>query len=89
VALRRGRQIVRASSKTPGLFAVSRVGTDDRELLLGFNSSMETVVAQVEVQGGSTVFRSVRGSCAPKVSAPGSYRVEVAPLSYVVCEGGR
>ena len=85
--LRRGRQLVRAHGKTPGLFAVSRLGSDNRELVLGFNSSMETAVAQIEVEVGSKVFRSLRGACATKASAPGSYRVEVPPLSYVVCEG--
>jgi hypothetical protein len=78
---------VRAHGKTPGLFAVSRLGSDNRELVLGFNSSMETAVAQIEVEVGSKVFRSLRGACATKASAPGSYRVEVPPLSYVVCEG--
>jgi len=27
----------------------------------------------------------VRGACAGSVSAPGSYRVEVGPLDYVIC----
>jgi hypothetical protein len=87
VALRRGRQIVRAHGKAPGLFVASRLETDGRELVLGFNSSTETAVAQVEVEVGSRIFRSRRGGCKTRASAPGSYRVEVPPLSYVICEG--
>ena len=30
---------------------------------------------------------SLRGACAVKASAPGSFRVEVPPLGYVVCQG--
>ena len=87
VALRRGRQVVRAFGKTPGLFAVSRIGGDGREMVLAFNTSMETAVTQIEVEAGSRVFRSVRGGCAAKATAPGSFRVEVPPLAFVVCEG--
>jgi len=87
-ALRRGKQVVRGFGKTPGLFAVSRIGSDGRELVLAFNTSMDTVVAQIEVESGSKVFRTVRGGCAARASAPGSFRVEVPPLGYAVCEGG-
>jgi len=86
-ALRRGRQVVRAFGHTPGLFAVSRIGGDGREYVLAFNTSMETAVAQIEVEAGSMVFKSIRGGCAAKASAPGSFRVEVPPLEYVVCAG--
>jgi glycosidase len=86
-ALRRGRQVVRVFGKTPGLFAVSRIGSDGREIVVAFNTSMETAVSQIEVESQSKVFRTLRGGCAAKVSAPGSFRVEVAPLNYAVCEG--
>jgi neopullulanase len=85
--LRRGRQVVRAHGKAPGLFAVSRLGSDGDEIVLAFNTSNETAVAQIEVESGSTQFRSIRGGCATRLSAPGSFRVEVPPLSYVVCDG--
>ena len=78
-ALRRGRQIVRAHGKTPGLFAASRLGNDGREIVVAFNTSMSTVVAQIEVEATSAVFRRLRGACAPKASAPGSFSVEVPP----------
>ena len=86
-ALRRGRQVVRAYGKAPGLFAASRIGSDGREIVVAFNTSMETAVAQIEVEPGTKVIRSLRGACAMKLSAPGSFRVEVPPLNYVVCEG--
>jgi len=86
-ALRRGRQVVRAFGKTSGLFAVSRIGADGREIVVAFNSSMETAVTQIEVEPNSKVFKTLRGACAAKASAPGSFRVEVPPLDYVVCEG--
>ncbi len=48
---------------------------------------METAVTQIEVEPNSKVFKTLRGACAAKASAPGSFRVEVPPLDYVVCEG--
>ena len=87
VALRRGRQVVRAFGKTPGLFAVSRIGDDGREIVVAFNTSMQTAVSQIEVEPTSRMFKALRGGCGTKPGAPGSYRVEVPPLNYVVCEG--
>ena len=86
-ALRRGRQVVRAHAKTPGLFAASRIGPDGRELVVAFNTSTSMVVSPIEVEATSRVFRSIRGPCATKASAPGSFRVEVPPLGFVVCQG--
>jgi glycosidase len=87
LALRRGRQVVRAHGKTPGLFAVSRIGNDGREILLAFNTSTSALAANVEVETGSRVFKTVRGPCTPRASAPGSVSVNLLPLSYVVCVG--
>ena len=87
LALRRGRQVVRAYGKKPGLFAVSRIGSDGREIVVAFNTSMETAVVQIEVEPNSKVFKALRGACAARISAPGSFRVEVPPLGYAVCEG--
>ncbi len=86
-ALRRGRQLVRAHGKTPGLFAVSRIGNDGREVLIAFNTSTSALVSQVEVEPASLVFKTLRGPCAPKAAAPGSVEVKLMPLSYVVCVG--
>jgi len=86
-AIRHGRQMVRAYDKAPGLFAASRLSSDGLELVVAFNTSTATVVSQIEVEATSVVFRSLRGACAARASAPGSFRVEVPPLSYVVCQG--
>jgi hypothetical protein len=86
-ALRRGRQVVRAHGKTPGLFAVSRMANDGRELLIAFNTSTQAVVAQVEVDSNSRDFKTVRGPCPVRASAPGSASLKLLPLSYVVCAG--
>jgi glycosidase len=85
-ALRRGPQVVRAHGKTPGLFAASRLG-EGREIVVAFNTSTEAVAAHIEVASSSKAFRSLHGTCAAKASAPGSFRVEVPPLNYIVCEG--
>jgi glycosidase len=86
-AIQHGRQVVRAHGKTPGLFAASRLGNDGREIVVAFNTSTEITMAQIEVEPASRAFKSLHGDCAASVSAPGSLRVEVPPLSYVVCEG--
>ena len=85
--LRRGRQLVRAHGKSPGLFAASRIGNDGREILVAFNTSLEAVQAQVEVETASRTFRTMLGPCAARASAPGSVQVNLLPLSYVVCIG--
>jgi glycosidase len=87
-ALRRGTQIVRATSEAPGLLAVSRIDpADGRELLAAFNTSTLPVSAEVEVGAAVTAFRSLHGGCATSVDAPGSYHVELAPLDFVICAG--
>jgi glycosidase len=86
-ALRRGPQVVRSQAREPGLFAVSRMAGNGREMVLAFNTSTATKVAELEVEMNSKTFATLRGPCAARASAPGSYRVEVPPLSYVVCEG--
>ncbi len=83
--LRRGRQVVRAHAEKPGLFAASRIDADGREILLAFNTSLEPVTAQVEVETKSMTFRSLVGRCAAAASAPGSLRVELPPLGYAAC----
>ncbi|WP_217705327.1 alpha-amylase family glycosyl hydrolase [Peristeroidobacter soli] len=85
-ALRRGKQIVRNYAEKPGLFAVSRVDPQtQREILIAFNTSTEPLQVNVEVDARTHAFRSLKGRCAPQPSAPGSYKVTLEPLSYVVC----
>jgi glycosidase len=83
-ALRRGEQVVRAQSQAPGLFAVSRI-LGNREILVAFNTSMQSLEANVEVQPGSSRFATLSGTCSAQASAPGSVQVKLPPLGYVVC----
>jgi glycosidase len=79
-----GALIVRASADKPGLLAYSRIGAGG-ETLVAFNTGAAPVAAQVAVESGSGRWQSLHGACSPLASAPGSYRVEIAPLDYVVC----
>ena len=85
-ALRRGRQLVRASSQKPGLFAASRFDpVTGKEVLLLFNTSTAPVNDNVVVDVASRSFAALAGSCAPTAQAPGSVRVGLAPLGFAVC----
>ena len=85
-ALRHGRQIVRAAGDKPGLFAVSRV-IDGRpgETLIVYNSSAESITANIEVNPASATWSASRGDCPTAASAPGSIRVTVPALDYMIC----
>jgi len=82
--LRSGRQVVRAQSDKPGLLAFSRLDAQ-REYVVVFNTGTTPIVANVEVETTSRTWRPVRGTCAGAASAPGSYRVEIGPLDYMIC----
>jgi glycosidase len=85
-ALRRGRQLVRASGQKPGLFAASRFDpTTGREVLLLFNTSTQPVSQNVVVEVNSRRFTALAGQCATEASAPGSVSVSLAGLAYAVC----
>jgi glycosidase len=88
-ALREGEQVVRAYARAPGIFAVSRLDAKaGTEVLMAFNTSTQGIDAQVEVDPHSQHFHALHGSCAPTPSAPGSYRVQVAALDYIICKSG-
>ena len=88
-ALRDGAQLLRADATAPGLFAVSRLDPQSgREVLIAFNTSTAAVSAQVTINATSGRFSSLVGLCEPTASAPGSYRVSVPPLDYIVCASG-
>lgn len=88
-ALSQGIQVTRASSKAPGIFAVSRMDPpSEREILVAFNTGAEAISTMVEVNTSSDRFTAVYGRCAPEAQAPGSYRVELAPLDFVICASG-
>ena len=85
-ALRRGTQLVRAAGETPGLFAVSRIDPrSGAEILLAFNTGNSALSAQVKVNAASLRFKALHGDCAARTDAPGSYRVQLAPLDFVIC----
>jgi glycosidase len=87
-ALRRGRQIVRAYGDAPGIFAFSRVH-ENVEVLVVLNTSAAAQAANVQVDAESAAWRALHGTCAASATAPTSYRVEVAPLDYIVCMSER
>jgi neopullulanase len=86
-ALSRGEQIVRAYGDTPGLFALSRrAPSGGGETLVAFNTGTTPLTANLAVDSDTGSWQSLHGRCAPSASAPGSYRIELAPLDYVVCK---
>jgi len=85
-ALRRGRQIVRASGQKPGLFAASRIDPETgKEVLLLFNTSTQPIMQNVVVDVNSRRFSALAGQCATEASAPGSVRVTLPALGYAAC----
>jgi glycosidase len=88
-ALRSGRQQVRNYSDSPGLFAISRLDpATGREIAIAFNTSLQPLATTMEVDAGSRRFTALYGHCESEVAAPGSYRVVLAPLDFVVCAAG-
>jgi len=86
-ALLSGRQQTRAAAETPGLFAASRFDpADGHEIVLAFNTSQQPIDAVVRVEARSARFRALHGECSVHSAAPGSLRVHVAELGYLVCE---
>lgn len=85
-ALRRGRQLVRAASQKPGLFAASRFDpVSGREVLLLFNTSNRAITQNVVVNVKSLRFTGLAGQCATNAAAPGSVKVTLPPLGYAAC----
>jgi glycosidase len=85
-ALRRGRQIVRNYSDTPGLFAASRIDdASGQEVLLVLNSSTKPLQANVELSSKSTKLESLMGECPSMVRAPGSASFSLPPLDFALC----
>jgi glycosidase len=85
--LQHGRQVVRAQSDIPGLFAASRIDNLGGEIVLAFNTSAAPLTAQVEI---GTMWKScavLSGEGSAAVSAPGSLSVTIPALGYVACRG--
>jgi glycosidase len=88
-ALRKGRQVIRRYGETPGIFAFSRIDADtEREVLIALNTSTTPIDVNVEIDMRTAAFTALHGKCTSKPTAPGSYRVVLEGLSYVVCKGG-
>jgi neopullulanase len=86
-ALSRGEQVVRAYGDTPGVFALSRrAPSGGGETLVVFNTATTAATANVAVDSQSARWQALHGRCAPTAAAPGSYRLELAPLDYIVCK---
>jgi glycosidase len=87
-ALRRGEQVIRNYDESPGLLAVSRIDPHTgQEILIAFNTSTTKLERLVEVDPRTTAFSTLEGACSPAPAAPGSYRVTLEGLSYVICQG--
>ena len=85
-ALRRGTTDVRADSKTPGLFAVSRVDAASGEhIFLAFNTSQVPVAAHVAIDPSLRSFGALGDACRATLAAPGSALVQLPPLGYTIC----
>jgi neopullulanase len=87
-ALRRGAQrVLGYTLDAPGLFAIAREAPDDggEQTLVFFNTGTAPLAANVWVDPALARFHSVHGACRPRAEAPGSYRVELAPLDFLVC----
>ena len=85
-ALRRGVQTVRFSDDKPGLLAVSRrIPGETGETLILYNTSTASIDAAVEVDAASSAWTARRGQCPATAWAPGSIRVSVPALDYVIC----
>lgn len=85
-ALRRGRQLVRHSDLEGGLLVVSRFDPEtDCEYVIAFNAENAQRTINVAVDGTSQNWKSGNGLCQQTIAAPGSYRMDVPALDFVVC----
>ncbi len=86
IRLRRGLQTVRFAAEAPGLFAVSRrIPETAGETLVVYNTSTAAITANIEVDAASADWSSSRGDCPDAATAPGSVRVTVPALDYLIC----
>ena len=86
-ALRRGHTSVLAAGQAPGLFAVSRrdMASGD-EVLAIFNTATTALDAHVAIDPAITALAPLHGQCAAAPAAPGSLRVQLAPLDFILCK---
>jgi glycosidase len=86
-ALRRGEQrVLNYTTDGPGLFAIARSEPGGAgQTLVVFNTSNRPLTANVWVDSVLARFEAVVGQCPAQAAAPGSYRVDIPPLDYLVC----
>jgi hypothetical protein len=72
---------------TPGPVATPARPSGGGETLVAFNTGTTPISANVAVDAGTAAWTALHGRCAPSSTAPGSVRVEIAPLDYIVCKG--
>jgi glycosidase len=86
-ALREGRQVQRLGEADGGLYAFSRIAPGETgEVLMVLNAGEEARTAQVRVDHRSRTFETLKGDCAPAVTAQSSYPVRLAPGEFVLCK---
>lgn len=83
--LRRGRQVVRLAEQDGGVFVVSRLAPSGGEIIVALNFRKEARRVNVVTDPRSTDFTPLTGVCAPRISAPGSYAIDLPGLGYAVC----
>jgi glycosidase len=82
--LRHGEFKLREQRGAPELIAFSRYDADE-EFLVVANSGTAPREAAFEVRANDKPWQSVRGAC-PQSGVPGSYKVNVPALDYVICK---
>lgn len=87
-ALRRGRQLTRASGDKPGLLAFSRLYDGD-EVLIAVNTSEQPITRNVVVEPGSRRWIALHGSCEPINVNSASYSVTIPALDFIICKSPR
>jgi glycosidase len=88
-ALTRGRQVTRFASDKPGLFSVSRFDPKTgAETVIAFNTAAEPWTGHIQVETGSTTFRTLAGTCPAGAVAPGSLTLSLPAFGFAVCAAG-
>ncbi|MEL7486611.1 MAG: alpha-amylase family glycosyl hydrolase [Pseudomonadota bacterium] len=90
-ALRSGKQVVRLAQDEPGgLLALSRFDPETgAEFVIAFNTGTEERTAHIETDPRSRRWRRLAGNCVGASDAAGSYRINVKPLDYIICQSKR
>ena len=84
--IRRGRPITRYAGNEDSVFVLSKVDeATGEEIIIAFNAEETPMAMNVEVDGRARAWESLIGDCAANAPAAGSYRIELAPLDFIVC----